>query len=74
MPVAAGTPVVNVATPRFKANPWSVCAELRAEQCVFDKRQRTIRDIFPNRHPTAERIAAQDARAEHAVIEVVSDE
>ncbi len=34
MPVAAGTPVVNVAAPTFKANPWSICAELRAEQPV----------------------------------------
>src|SRR5713226_7096008 len=34
MPVAAGTPVVNVAAPTFKANPWSISAELRAEQPV----------------------------------------
>jgi cytochrome P450 len=34
MPVTAGTPVVNVAAPTFKANPWSICAELRAEQPV----------------------------------------
>jgi len=34
MPVAAGTPVVNVAAPTFKANPWFICAELRAEQPV----------------------------------------
>ena len=34
MPVAAGTPVVNVAAPTFKANPWSICAVLRAEQPV----------------------------------------
>src|SRR5437870_9117499 len=34
MPVAAGTPVVNVAAPTFKANPWSICAELRAERPV----------------------------------------
>jgi cytochrome P450 len=34
MPVAAGAPVVNVAAPTFKANPWSICAELRAEQPV----------------------------------------
>ena len=34
MPVAAGTPVVNVAAPTFKANPWSICAELRAQQPV----------------------------------------
>ncbi len=34
MPVAARTPVVNVAAPTFKANPWSISAELRAEQPV----------------------------------------
>jgi cytochrome P450 len=34
MPVAAETPAVNVAAPTFKANPWPVCAELRAKQPV----------------------------------------
>ena len=34
MPAAARTAVVNVAAPMFKANPWSISAELRAEHPV----------------------------------------
>src|SRR5208282_2517064 len=47
--------------------------QLRAQTSVFEKRQKSVGNVFPQRHTTLPRLPSQNARAQHHVIDAKSD-
>src|SRR5439155_22479731 len=48
-----------------------ILGKLHPQEKIFKSRQESVRDIFVEWHATAKRCAADNARAEHDVIDVV---
>ena len=48
-----------------------VFRQLRAEQDIFRRRQKPVGHVFPHRHSAAQRVAAQNAAAQHARMQAI---